>query len=184
MVLSVVDVVVLGVLGVGFVFGLMRGFLVQATGLAGIIGGILLANAYQGRLRAAVIDPVLGKPTHAGAIAFFAILIASIFVVAFVSRMVRKMIERLELGSWDRLLGGVFGVLKAGLICAGVLLGLLTITRDRGAFLGASRAVPVLWSAVNQAAGLLPGTVRGDVQGFLQRHDIGAASTETAAAPK
>jgi membrane protein required for colicin V production len=178
-VVSVVDVVVLGILAVGFVFGLMRGFLVQATGLAGILGGIFLAYTYKDRLRVAVVDPLLGKPDHAGAYAFVAILVASIFLVTLVSRIVRKTIERLELGAWDRLLGGLFGVGKAACICGAVLLGLLMVTRDRGAFLGASRSVPVLWQGMTRAASCLPRSVRSDVEGFLGRHAIEPARPET-----
>ena len=39
--MTVVDVLVLGTLSVGLILGLVRGFLAQFTGLAGLVGGLL-----------------------------------------------------------------------------------------------------------------------------------------------
>lgn len=166
--MSVVDAVVFCVLVVGFIFGLMRGFLVQATGLAGLLGGLALAYHYRDPFRAKVVDHVLQTP-HGGWIAFATLFVASVFVVVFVSRLVRKVIEKLELGAWDRLLGGLFGVLKAGLICALLLLAIVSFTGDGGAGLGPSKARPVLWNLMNTVARALPQGVRSEVEGFLQK---------------
>ncbi|MGH7163616.1 MAG: CvpA family protein [Planctomycetota bacterium] len=172
--MSVIDAVVLGVVAVGLVLGLLRGFLVQFTGLAGILGGVLLADRYQESLRVAVVDKLV-TTGHNAAIAFVAILVVCVVLVALVAKLVRKAIDRLELGAWDRLMGGVFGALKAGLIVAGILLAIVTFAANGGGIersIAASRSAPWLWGAMQNAASILPERMGGEVKGFLEKNSL------------
>lgn len=171
--MGVVDVAVLGMVAVGLVVGLLKGFLLQFTGLAAIVGGLVLADRYHGRLRP-LLDGVVTSE-HNGAIAFVAIVVATILVVALVSRLCQGVIRKLDLGAYDRLLGGAFGALKAAVVCAGILLALVTFASDGGSIesaIGASRAGPALWDAMDRVAGVLPEKVGEPVKRVLQENAL------------
>jgi len=179
-----VDVLVLGMVAVGLIIGLMRGFLLQFTGLAAILGGLYLADRYHGRLA-----EVLGRLFHSentGAIAFVAIVIATVLVVALISSLCRRALEKLRLGAYDRLLGGLFGALKAGVISAGILLTFVAFAADGGSIqraIGSSRSAPVLWDAIGKVADLLPERMSGDVKQFLGKNPVPRASPPPSSAP-
>jgi uncharacterized membrane protein required for colicin V production len=129
--LTVVDVLVLGTLGIGLILGMVRGFLVQFTGLAGLVGGLLLAERYYPGLRKAALDSWL-RTEHNGEIAFVSIVVFSVLVTAIVGWLVGKALDKLQLGAYDRFMGGAFGLLKSGLICAAVLLAVVYFSPDGG----------------------------------------------------
>jgi len=168
----VVDSLVIGVLAIGLVLGLMRGFLSQATGIAGLLAGLWLAARYSGDLKTAALDPWF-ESRHGGAIAFVAIVVFTVLFAATLGWIVRKTFEKLELGAYDRLLGGALGLAKAGLICGAILLGVVYFAPDGGQVeraIGGSRSGPVLWKAMRGLAGVLPTRYRTDALAFLQKH--------------
>ena len=172
--MSLVDTLVLGTLAIGLILGLLRGFLSQVAGLVGLVGGLFLAGQYHTPLRRALLDPHLHS-THNGEIAFVLIVVVTVLVAALCAWVIRKTVDRLELGTYDRLMGAVLGVLKAGLICGGILLALVTFAPDEGfveSAIGRSRAGPLLWRTMNSAARYLPLRIRGRVEGFLQDHPL------------
>jgi membrane protein required for colicin V production len=178
--LTVVDVLVLGTLSIGLILGMVRGFLAQFIGLAGLAGGLLLAERYYPGLRRAALDPWL-RSEHNGEIAFVAIVVLTVLVAAIVGWLIGKALDRLQLGAYDRLVGGAFGLLKAGLICAAVLLAVVYFSPDGGNIekhIGSSKSAPMLWRAMTRVAGALPERYRGDVRGFLEENQ--PLRTETA----
>jgi membrane protein required for colicin V production len=172
--MSVVDTLVLGTLAIGLVLGLLRGLVPQMTGVVGVLGGLLLAGRYHGPLRASLIDPLLGT-SHNGEIAFVLIVVLCVVVTACFGWALGRMIEKLQLGAYDRLLGAAFGVAKAGLLCAGILLAVVYFAPNGGGIersIGSSRAGPAIWEALDGAVRYLPEGVRGDVLGFLRKNAL------------
>lgn len=172
--MSVVDLLVVGVLLVGFILGLVRGFLSQVIGLAGVVGGVYLAWRYAGTVQERVVNPVLSTDYN-GSIAFVAILLLVVGVVGLLGWIARKIFAKLEIGAYDRLMGGLFGTLKAGLVCAGVLLGVVYFATDDGEIeraIGASRAGQQLWKAMDRAVDILPEPARGEMREFLDGNDL------------
>lgn len=170
--MTVVDVLVLGTLSIGLILGLVRGFLAQFTGLAGLVGGLLLAERYYPGLRRVALDPWLGSE-HNGEIAFVSIVVFSVLVAAVIGWLIAMALDKLQLGAYDRIMGGAFGLLKSGLICAAVLLAVVYFSPDGGNIekhIGSSKAAPMLWRAMTRVAGALPERYRGDVRGFLEKN--------------
>jgi membrane protein required for colicin V production len=168
--MSVIDALVLGILAIGLALGCVRGFVSQFTGVAGLFGGLYAATSYHESLRRAALDPYFAT-RHNGEIAFAVILVAAILAAAFLGWISRKTFDKLDLGAYDRLIGGAFGAAKAGLICAGILLTVVYFAPDGGQLersIGSSRSAPMLWGAMDSVAGALPGAYRGDVQKFLR----------------
>lgn len=167
--MSVVDTLVVAVLAIGLVLGLMRGFLSQVTGLAGLLGGLYLASRYHEPLRRNALDPFFDT-SHNGAIAFISIMVFVVLTAAVVGYVVSKLVEKLELGAYDRLMGAAFGIVKTGLVAAGLLLGLVYFAPNDGRLeqaISASKSGPLLWRAMDNAAGVLPPSMRASVRTFL-----------------
>lgn len=171
--MSVIDAFVLGILAVGLALGCVRGFVSQFTGVAGLFGGLYLAASYHDGLRKAFDGHI--ATGHNGEIAFGVILVLTILFAAFCGWIARKVFDKLELGAYDRLIGGFFGAAKAGMICAGVLLALVYFAPDGGqleASISRSKSGPMLWGAMDSVVGVLPGEYRGSAKGFLTTHGL------------
>ncbi len=171
--MSVIDAFVLGILAVGLALGCVRGFVSQFTGVAGLFGGLYAAASYHDGFRK-VLDRHVATG-HNGEIAFGVILVVSVLFAAFCGWIARKVFEKLELGAYDRLIGGFFGAAKAGLICAGVLLAVVYFAPDGGqleASISRSKSGPMLWGAMDSVVGVLPKEYRGSVKGFITTHGL------------
>lgn len=181
--MSVVDTLVLGTLAIGLVLGLLRGFVPQLTGIVGIVAGLFLAGQYHESLRTSLLDPSF-QTDHNGEIAFISILVATVLFAWLIGWLLQRLIEKLQLGAYDHILGAGFGVVKAGLIVAAILLGIVYFAPDGGGIersIGSSRTGPVIWRALDRAARLLPERARADVEAFLRENSL---PSETAAAPE
>jgi membrane protein required for colicin V production len=105
--------------------GLFRGAISQFFGIAGVIGGFLLAaHTYQsvGRQLSTVFPGLPG----AGAISFAVIFLLAWVSVGMVGYWAGKLLRKTGLGFLDRLMGGVIGIGKA-LILAIITIALLTL---------------------------------------------------------
>jgi membrane protein required for colicin V production len=174
--MSVIDALVLGILAIGLALGCVRGFVSQFTGVAGLFGGLYAAASYHDGLRKLLDRHV--ATGHNGEIAFGVILVLTVLFAAFCGWIAKKAFDKLDLGAYDRLMGGVFGAAKAGLICAGVLLAVVYFAPDGGhleASIGRSKSGPMLWGAMDSVAGVLPKDYRGNVRTFLHAHALKAA---------
>ena len=113
--LDIVIIVVIVLLGVA---GLRQGIIRTVFGIAGLIGGIVLAGRYYGELAALLF------PSGAiwGNIAAYAIiLLATLLVAGVIGWLVAKLVHFAALGWLDRLVGFILGVVIGGLLCAAVL---------------------------------------------------------------
>ncbi len=177
--LSVVDALVLGTVLIGVVVGMMRGFLSQATGLLGLFGGLWLAARFHAPVRRAALDP-WAVTNHNGEIAFVGILVLTVVGAAVAGVVARKAVAALNLDTYDRLAGGAFGMLKTGLLCGAILLGIVYIAPKEGGIedaIGRSRVGPVLWKTMDTAATVLPGRVRKPTRRFLRNHALPEAKS-------
>jgi membrane protein required for colicin V production len=113
--LDIVIIVVAVFLGI---VGLRQGIIKTVFGIAGLIGGIVLAGRYYDDL-AALLSP--SGATWVKIAAYVIILIATLVVAGAVGRFVAKLI-RLVLLEWlDKLVGFILGVFIGGLLCAAIL---------------------------------------------------------------
>jgi membrane protein required for colicin V production len=113
--LDIVIIVVAVLLGL---VGLRQGIIKTVFGIAGLIGGIVLAGRYYDEL-AALLSP--SGATWVNIAAYAIILIATLIVAGVVGHFVAKLVHFAALGWIDRLVGCVLGVFIGGLICAAIL---------------------------------------------------------------
>jgi membrane protein required for colicin V production len=113
--LDIVIIVVAVLLGLA---GLRQGIIRTVFGIAGLIGGIVLAGRYYDEL-AAFIFPT--GALWANIAAYAIILLATLLIAGVVGHFVAKLVHFAALGWLDRLVGCVLGVVIGGLLCAAVL---------------------------------------------------------------
>jgi membrane protein required for colicin V production len=144
------DWLLIGIAIVCLARGILRGAISQLFGIAGVIGGFLVAaHSYESVARqlAAAFPGLPG----AAAISFIVIFLLTWFCVGLTGYWMGKMLRHTGLGLLDRLLGGAVGMAKA-LVLAVIVIALLTLLLSpRSTFLAQSRLTPY----VQQAAQLL-----------------------------
>jgi len=113
--LDIVIIVVAVLLGLA---GLRQGIIRTVFGIAGLIGGIVLAGRYYDGL-AALLSPT--GATWANIAAYAIILIATLIVASVIGWFVAKLVHIVMLGWLDRLVGCVLGVAIGSLLCAAIL---------------------------------------------------------------
>ncbi len=97
--------------------GLFRGFIKEAFGLAGIVGGVYVASRVSDSFGVQLAEFfAIESVSTAILIAFIAVLAAIWLLIYFVGMAVSKASEMSGLGIFDRFLGFVFGASKIFLI--------------------------------------------------------------------
>jgi len=109
--------IIVAALLLGFV-GLRQGIIRTVFGIAGLIGGIILAGRYYGAL-AGVLSP--GGAIWASVAAYAIILIATLVVAGLVGHFIAKLVSLAALGWLDRLIGFLLGVFVGLLLSAAAL---------------------------------------------------------------
>ncbi|RLC61760.1 MAG: hypothetical protein DRI01_07975, partial [Chloroflexi bacterium] len=95
-----------------------QGIIKTVFGIAGLIGGIVLAGRYYDEL-AAVLSS--SGATWVNIAAYAIILIATLIVAGVIGRLVAKLVHLVLLGWLDRLVGCILGVFIGSLLCAAIL---------------------------------------------------------------
>ena len=113
--LSWLDWTLLAVLALSMVVGLVRGFLFECLSLAGWVAAWFAAQ--WGAPQLAPLLP-LGNPGSAlnMAAAFAIVFIAALVVWTLLARLLRMVVHATPLSLPDRMLGGVFGLLRGSVL--------------------------------------------------------------------
>jgi membrane protein required for colicin V production len=158
--MNALDWAIVGVTAISVLLGVWRGFVREVLSLAGWIVGIWLAIRFA---------PALGRGLPAEvalvevriAVAAVAIVVGALVVAAILAWLIGKLMSAVRLSGTDRLLGAVFGLLRAALI-----LLLLVLFAGRTALASQplwreSQLLPHVEAAVRLAAPLLPPALGG-----------------------
>ncbi|MEQ8768713.1 MAG: CvpA family protein [Planctomycetota bacterium] len=175
--LNWIDIVLLGLALAAFVLGLVKGFVWQVTRLITLVGGCLLANRYSTELAPSVrqIFPSLEQPADRY-IAYFVIFVSIAVVMSLFAYLLRNVIERLQLGTYDRIFGGGLGLINAAVLLMVVLLGVGALA-DEGVLvenegyrqtIRESRLLPPTYRFVQELTVLFPGELRELARDLLQ----------------
>ena len=114
--MSYLDILILLPLVYGLIRGIMRGIVKEIFAIVGIILGIVVARIYAGDLAAwlqqlSTWDVALLRP-----IAAFAIFMVVALTCNALAALLTKLIKLISLSWMNRLIGGLFGIVKWGLI--------------------------------------------------------------------
>jgi len=149
--LDIVIIVVAVLLGI---VGLRQGIIKTVFGIAGLIGGIVLAGRYYDEL-AAVLSS--SGATWVNIAAYAIILIATLIVVGVIGRLVAKLVHLVLLGWLDRLVGCILGVFIGSLLCAAILAIVVNYYPGTEAVISQSGLARFLMEGFPLLLALLPG---------------------------
>lgn len=116
------DIVLLVFLLFGFIRGLMKGLFVELASLVALIAGVYGAIHFSYFVGSYLIDYVDWEEKYISIVAFAITFIAIVVVIALLGKMLTKMADFASLGFLNKLLGGVFGILKIGVILSIILI--------------------------------------------------------------
>jgi membrane protein required for colicin V production len=119
--MTLVDWIVVIILGCAVLAGLAQGFFRSVCSLGGLILGLVIAAWNYGHL-ASLLLPLVRIPAVANTIAFLLIAIIVSALIGLIGNLLAKAFRLLGLGWLDGLAGGVFGFLQG---VALVVIGLL-----------------------------------------------------------
>lgn len=123
--MSGLDWVLVGVGAFCVLRGILRGAVSQVFGIAGVLGGFVLASHHYEAL-AVQVSRTFPNLSGAPAISFILLFCLTWFCVALVGYAIARLLRKTGLGFLDRLWGGVIGFGKA-LLIAIVTISMLTV---------------------------------------------------------
>ena len=140
------DIIIICVMVFLIVRGIFRGILKEIMSLAGIIGGIWLANKFQPMLSIQLRKFVPGIPL-VSLVSFIIILVAVMIAAAILGAILRSLSQKGPMGVMDRLFGAGLATAK-GLIITYLGIVLLTFFLPaKTPLIAKSRLAPVIVSS-------------------------------------
>ena len=128
------DIVIIAVILILGLIGLWRGATKTIFGIAGLVGGIILASHWYKEL-ASLISPE--KEIWASIVAFLIILITVLVLSAIASQLIKQLLNAVLLGWLDRGIGFALGVIIGLALCT-LFVVVLSKIPGTGAFLSRS----------------------------------------------
>jgi len=116
------DIIIAALLIFGFVRGLLKGLFVEVASLVALIAGIYGAIHFSYFVGNFLVNYVSWEERYITIVSFAITFAIIVLVIALLGKLLTKIADFAALGFLNKLLGGVFGVLKFGLILSIVLL--------------------------------------------------------------
>ena len=120
--MNVFDIVILVFLLYGFIKGIMKGLFVEIASLVALIGGIWGAIHFSYFVGDFLEESVTWSEKKISLAAFAITFVIIIVVVGMLGKFLTKLADLAALGLVNKILGGVFGFLKIGLVLSIVFI--------------------------------------------------------------
>ena len=120
--MNVFDIVILVFLLYGFIKGIMKGLFVEIASLVALIGGIWGAIHFSYFVGDFLEESVTWSEKKISLAAFAITFVIIIVVVGMLGKFLTKLADIAALGLINKILGGIFGFLKIGLVLSIVFI--------------------------------------------------------------
>jgi membrane protein required for colicin V production len=120
--MNIFDIIIAALLIFGFVRGVMKGLFVEVASLVALIAGVYGAIHFSYFIGDFLNEYVSWSEEYVSLAAFAGTFIVIIIVIAFLGKILTKLADFASLGVINKILGGVFGALKIGLILSVVFI--------------------------------------------------------------
>jgi membrane protein required for colicin V production len=152
--MTAIDWALVVTIGLSILLGVMRGVVRELFALAGWITGVLLALRFSEPLAAWLPFelPLAARTTLVGLF----IIVATLLLAALVAALLRAMLAAARLSLEDRILGGMFGVVRGAILIGLVVVLAIAAGAPRQSWWEASTLLPWVQASVRFASPLLP----------------------------
>ncbi|MFQ3182642.1 MAG: membrane protein required for colicin V production [Polaribacter sp.] len=120
--MNIFDIIIGALLIFGFVRGIMKGLFVEVASLVALIAGVYGAIHFSYFIGDFLKESVSWSEEYVSLAAFAGTFIVIIIVISFLGKILTKLADFASLGIVNKILGGVFGTLKIGLILSVVFI--------------------------------------------------------------
>ena len=114
--MSYIDIFISGFLLYGFIKGIYKGFIGEIASVIGLLLGIYLASNFSSKLSYYLEGFIDWQDNYLLSLSFFILLVLTILIVSVTGKLITKLAKLIALGIFNKLLGGVFGLVKNVLI--------------------------------------------------------------------
>lgn len=120
--MATIDIILAALLLFGFVRGLMKGLFVELASLVSLVAGVYGAIHFSYFIGNFLKDSVDWDEKYISIVAFAITFLVIVIVISLLGKLFTKIADFASLGILNKLLGGVFGALKIGLILSVLLI--------------------------------------------------------------
>lgn len=114
--MSWLDIIILLPLLIGLVRGLMKGLVIEITSIVAIVLGILGSRLWGAMFATWLLRQFAWAESVCVVLAYALLFLGISILLHLVAKLLTKLFKKISLGWLNRLLGGVFGTLKWGII--------------------------------------------------------------------
>lgn len=149
---NLIDLIVVTVIVLSGIFALARGFVKEVFSIASWVGAVF-ATLYGFQPASALARQFIGAPLIADAVAGGTVFLLTLFVLSFVSSFIANRVRGSAVGSVDRSLGFVFGLLRGFVLLSIAYLAISWALppEDQPKWVRAAKTMPLL----ERGAGLI-----------------------------
>jgi membrane protein required for colicin V production len=159
--MNLLDLLLAVILGISVATGFMAGFARVGVGFIATISGLLFGFWYYGVPAAWIREHWTMSADLSNMLGFFVVFMLVMVVGAMVGKLLAKLFKWTGLGWLDRFLGGVFGLLRGGLIAVIVVAVIMAFTpKPLPTWMVGSQVLPYVLDASNVCSKLAPYAVK------------------------
>lgn len=154
---------------VGSIWSFFRGLTREVISILGIVAACML-SAWGSPYVATALEPAISLPWLRQAIGLCSIFLLAVVGYVLLAKAVRRMVKAAGLSLPDRVLGGLFGLIKVGVLISAVVIVLTKFFPDIATHIATeSRLAPTFFYTAQLLTTLLPEDVHTDFQHFYDR---------------
>ena len=116
------DILILLPLLIGLIRGLMKGLIVEITSIVAIIMGFWGAKWWSATFASWLMQQFEWSETACIVVAYALLFAGITLALNIIARLLSKLFQKIQLGWLNRLLGGIFGTAKWGIVIVALVL--------------------------------------------------------------
>ncbi len=120
--MNTLDIIITALLLFGFVRGLMKGLFVEITSIVSLVIGVYGAIHFSHFLGDMLKNSLEWDEKYITLVAFAGTFVVIILIIALAGKILTKIADFASLGILNKILGGIFGIMKIGLILSVVFI--------------------------------------------------------------
>ena len=166
--MGIYDTIMLLLLGAATFIGWRKGMVSQVAAIASLLASFFVAANFYERVAGSIAAP---DPWNRVA-AFVVIYLGTSFVIWLFFKQIRRSVKAMQLGDFDRQMGGLFGLAKGiAIVTVITLVAVNLLTPGPREAIAQSRSGGAVQKIVYLVAPIMPTRVQDFLAGYVQRLD-------------